>query len=102
MAVRALQGSGERMRSWYYRDRIRSVTHVEQPQGSILGAEVCKARVWGGGRRWWWECKCFDSGTGKTWAEAFRWAYRHVKMSWLLAQISDLERQEREELDCGG
>lgn len=102
MTVRALPGTGDWIKSWYYGNRIRRVHHLEQPPGSPLGAEICKARVWGSGRRWWWECRCFDSGTGKTWAEAFRLAYRHVKMSWLLAQVSELERQEREEQDCGG
>lgn len=103
MTVRALPGSGDWIRSLYHGNQIRRVTHVEQPPGSPLGAEVCKARVWSTRRGWWWECACYDSaGIAQSWLEAFRRAHRHVRLSRLLAKIAELEQQEREEQDCGG
>jgi hypothetical protein len=102
MTVKALMGSGERIRSWYHGNRIRLVHHVEQPPGSPLGAEICKARVYRPRHRWWWECRCGESGSAISWWAAFKRAHRHVRMSWLIGEIAELEQQEREEQDCSG
>jgi hypothetical protein len=93
VTARALMGMGEGLRALDHGKKLRLITHIRMPPGTVLGAESCKAKVYRPKQRWWWECRCGESGSATSWQAAFRRAHRHVKLSRLLVMVAELERE---------
>ena len=91
----ALTGQGNGMARYLHKGKMMKVDEVSMPTGGPLSVEKpesCKARVLKGRWSWWVFCECGKTANLGSWNVAFRVAYRHVRMSWLLKAVAELAR----------